>query len=96
MPKHPILPKCVALSVLLLMPLLTGCGNERPRIALPPAERAAPVAYPAIPVGEAVCNGAPCLSDRENAAVLAGFADALDKANARLLWLRDWIREAGK
>lgn len=86
---------------LLAAPLLTACGPERVRLALPPLERTEPVAYPAIPPGEAVCEDlaggrAPCLSDRETAQVIAGLADALDAANARLLWLRDWIAAAGK
>jgi hypothetical protein len=71
------------------------------RLALPPIERTEPVAYPVVPRGEALCPdpaGAtkPCLSDRETAAVIAGLADALDTANGRLLWLRDWIATAGK
>lgn len=73
------------------MLLLTACGTERVRLATPPVEWAAPVAYPAIPEGEAVCEGTPCLSDRETAGVMAGLADALDEANGRLLKLRDWI-----
>jgi hypothetical protein len=76
--------------------LLTACGAERPRLVLPPIERAQPVDYPAIPAGEATCDGAPCLSDRESGGVIAGLASALDEANARLLWLRDWITTAGK
>ena len=43
-----------------------------------------------------VCDGAPCLSDAQSAGVIGGLADALDKANARLSRLRDWITAAGR
>ena len=75
---------------------LSACTPERPALALPPVEWAEPVAYPTIPAGEAVCDGAPCLSDAQSAGVIGGLADALDKANARLSRLRDWITAAGR
>lgn len=75
---------------------LSACGTERPVSTLPPIERAEPVAYPATPDGEATCDGAPCLSDRQTAEVIGGLAGALDEANRRLLWLRDFIKSAGK
>lgn len=59
-------------------------------MTLPPAERFAEVAYPAIPAGEALCDGQPCLSDREMGGVIADLAKALDEANARIAWLREW------
>lgn len=90
------LPKCAIPLVLLCVPLLTACDPARPRLALPPVERAEPVAYPVIPIGEAECDGNPCLSDAQSARLIGGLADALDAANARLLWLRDWIATAGK
>jgi hypothetical protein len=96
MPKPNTLPKLASLLVLPLVLSANSCGTERPRLALPPAERAAEVAYPPIPAGEAVCDGKPCLSDRETAGVMAGLANALDEANRRLSWLRDWITTAGK
>lgn len=73
------------------MLLLTACPNERVRIAKPPADYTAAVAYPAIPAREAVCDGAPCLSDRESASLLASFADALDAANGKLAKIADWF-----
>jgi hypothetical protein len=63
----------------------------RPVTVIPPIERTAPVAYPVIPEGEAVCDGAPCLSDAETGTLLADFAGQLDEANARLTWLRNWF-----
>ena len=54
------------------------------------------MAVPAVPAGEANCSGAPCLSDRETATLLADYAAALDWANGKLAWLRDWILEARK
>lgn len=93
--KKNTLRKFAGRAVLPFALLLTSCGNERPRLALPPADKAAPVAPPTVPIGEAVCDGAPCLSDRETAGLLAGYASALDEANRRLAWLRDWIVTAG-
>ena len=76
--------------------LLTACGQDRPAIALPPADRLEPVAFPVVPVGEAECDGAPCLSDRETGVLIADLAKALDQANARILWLKDWAKGMGR
>lgn len=54
------------------------------------------MALPDVPAGEALCDGQPCLSDRETAGLLAGYDAALREANRRLGWLFDWIRTAGK
>ncbi len=93
MPKTNTRKSLGLLLALCLMPLSTGCAKERLRLAVPPIEKAAPVAYPVIPDGEAEGSK---LSDRQNAGLLVGFASALDEANARLAWLRDWIKEAGE
>ena len=45
---------------------------------------------PSAPAGEAVCDGAPCLSDRELGALLDAAADAICEANDRLAWLSDY------
>lgn len=95
MPKPNTPLRSSPLLVLLPALLLTACGDERPRLALPPADRAAEVDYPAIPAGEAMCDGNPCLSDRQTSRVIEGLANALDEANRRLGWLRDWITTAG-
>ena len=79
------------LPVLLAGQLLTACG-ERPVVALPTADRFEPVAFPVVAAGEAVCDGKPCLSDRETGALMADLAQALDQANAKLMWLGDWVR----
>lgn len=79
--------KRAALLALLSAALLTGCGTDRPRLALPPVERADPVAAPAIPAGN---------SDAEVATLIADYDAALRAANARLLWLRDWIVTAAR
>lgn len=91
-----LLRKNPKLRLVLLAPLcvlsVSSCGTDRPAIVLPPAERLEPVAFPAIPDGEAVCEGRPCLSDRESATLMADLAKALDQANARILWLGDWAK----
>lgn len=76
--------------------LLTACGDARPVLQLPPIERADAVAFPAVPAGEAVCDGQPCLSDRETGELIGDLAKALDTANAKLLWLHDWFVTAEK
>lgn len=88
------MPQQKTLKLLLLGPLpallLTACGTDRPAIAFPPADRLEPVAFPVVPVGEAVCDGEPCLSDHQVANLLADLGHALDIANTKLLWLKDW------
>ncbi len=68
--------------------LLNACGPEV--VSTPPAARFAPVAVPVAPEGEADCDGSPCLSDREFGTLFDQVVDALETANARLLWLRDY------
>jgi len=94
------IPKTFAgLLALLSVPLLTACGDVRPQVGTPPPEWTAPVAWPVVPAGEAVCDDAetgalmPCLSDRESADLMAGLADALDAANGKLQRLGDWFTE---
>ncbi len=84
--------KPVLLAALLLMLPLAGCGSERVVLTPPPLERTEPVAYPAVPVGEAVCDGTPCLSDRQTGQLIADLTDVVDAANAKLLWLREWAK----
>lgn len=74
------------------MLLLAACANERVVLTPPPIERTEPVAYPVVPAGEAVCDGAPCLSDRETGQLIADLTDAIDAANAKLIWLREWAK----
>ena len=89
--RYPLILK-LFLPVSLLAPLLTACGTDRPAVQLPPVEWTEPIAFPAVPKGEAVCDGKPCLSDRESANLMADLANALDQANAKLLKLADWVR----
>lgn len=96
MPKNNLPLLLASLLGLLLALLLTACGTERVRLALPPADRATSIAFPAVPQGEALCDGAPCLSDRQTALLIADLAKALDLANGKLDWLHDWIVTAGK
>ena len=87
----PIPKKLLVLSAPLLGLLLTGCDPKPVQLALPPIERAEPVAFPEVPEGEAE-GGA--LSDRQNAELIDALAGALDEANNKLLWIKDWIKEA--
>ena len=80
-----LLAPCLAL-------LLIGCGSERVVLTPPPLDRTEPVAYPAVPDGEAVCDGAPCLSDRQTGQLISDLTDVVDAANAKLLWLREWAK----
>jgi hypothetical protein len=41
-------------------------------------------------VGEADCDGEPCLSDRQVGTLLDAVIDALDRANLKLEWLADY------
>lgn len=91
MPKNKTLMLPALLLALSLMPLLTACGTGRPSISLPLAERAEAVPYPVIPSGEALCDGKPCLSDRQTGALLGDSWNAIDTCNAKLLWFGDWI-----
>ena len=79
------------LSALLLAatgPLLSGCAHNDPLI--PPAERFARVPLPVAPVGEADCDGTPCLSERQSATLSNAVIDAACEANDRLAWLSDF------
>lgn len=72
---------------------LTACADQPHVVQLPPAERFAQVAVPLPPVGEASCEGAPCLSEREAGELMADAFTALREANRRLLWLATWRAE---
>jgi len=84
-----------ALLVLPLMLSLSGCGGDaRPEFIAPAPERVAQVAVPDVPEGNAPCSGDAtrrCLDDEQNAMLLSDYADALDRANAKLQWLADFL-----
>jgi hypothetical protein len=87
-------PTLSRFAVLLALPLalsLSACGGgERPEFIKPAKHRVERVPAPEIPEGRVPCAHDPaqrCLDDEQNATLLSGFADALDQANARLLWL---------
>ncbi len=92
----PTLKKPALLPGLCLALLLNGCGTDRVVLTPPPIERTEPVAYPVVPAGEAVCDGNPCLSDRQTGQVISDLTDALDAANAKLIWLREWAKGLGE
>lgn len=87
--------KMKALFVWAAPVLLIACATDRAAIVLPPAERLDPVQFPIVPEGEALCDGFRCLSDRETGILIADLANALDLANAKILWLRDWAAGLG-
>lgn len=72
-------------AIYLLAPLSllcsAACANKSVELAVPPPERFAPVAEPAVPEGN---------TDREVAGFIVELVTALREANARLLWLKDW------
>lgn len=72
---------------------LTACASN-PQLALPDAPE--PVPIPAPPVGEADCDGVPCLSERQAGAWIADVLAGFREANARLVEVREWIRTAGE
>ena len=90
MPKIKTRTLLAPLLVLSLGPLLSACGGEV--ASTPPAERFAPVAAPVAPVGEALCEGEPCLSDRQLGSLFDAVVDALERANAKLEWLGDYYQ----
>ncbi len=76
------------------MLLLTACASARIETIKPPPERLSSVDYPEIPKGTTSCPDAPekrCLSDAETGKLLLDFSVALDAANAKLQWLRDYF-----
>lgn len=83
------MPKSLAFLPFLF--LIGACADKQPAIALPPIERAEPVPIPSPPVGEADCEGVPCLSDRQAGAWMADVMAGFREANARLVWLKQWI-----
>jgi hypothetical protein len=86
MPK--ILKAPFALPLALIALSLTACASVDP--LTPDAARFTPVALPVAPAGEADCDGEPCLSERESAALFNSTIDALCAANNRLAWLSDY------
>ena len=81
---RPLLALCLALPLGAFQ-----CAPDDVR-STPAPERFARVAMPSAPAGEAVCDGAPCLSDREVGQLLEAAADAICAANDRLAWLSDF------
>lgn len=77
------------------MPLLSGCGDARPSVVKPPVERTQAVAFPTIPAGKVPCKHDPsklCLDDEQTGTLLGDLGAALDAANDKLQWLRDWFK----
>jgi hypothetical protein len=82
-----------ALWGLLLALSLTSCAGNA-HYARPDTSRTAPIPYPPIEDGAAVCPvdaARRCLSDSQNADLLRAYDAALSSANAKLLWLGDFF-----
>lgn len=79
------------LCVLLLAataPLLAACAHDP---IMPDQTRFARVPLPIAPRGEALCEGSPCLSERESADLFNATIDTACEANDRLAWLSDYF-----
>lgn len=85
----PIPKKPGPLLALSLALLLTACGGEEVK-STPDPIRFERVALPIAPEGEAVCEGRPCLSDRQLGELLNAAIDVACEANDRLAWLSDY------
>ena len=81
------------LPALLLGPslalLLTGCGGDEVK-STPDPVRFERVPLPAAPAGEAVCDGEPCLSDRQVGELLNEMIDVACAMGDKLAWLSDY------
>ena len=69
--------------------LLTACGGEEVK-STPDPIRFERVPLPVAPKGEAVCDGQPCLSDRQLGELLTAAIDVACEANDRIAWLSDY------
>ena len=78
---------CAPLLAALVLSL-TACVHNNP--LTPDAERFARVPMPVAPEGEALCDGVPCLSQRQVDGLFNATIDALCIANDRLAWLSDY------
>lgn len=81
------------LPALLLAPslalLLTACGGDEVK-STPDPVRFERVPLPVAPAGEAVCDGEPCLSDRQVGELLNQVIDVACAMGDRLAWLSDY------
>ncbi|QDP64447.1 MAG: hypothetical protein Tp156MES38741_38 [Prokaryotic dsDNA virus sp.] len=69
--------------------LLTGCGSDEVK-STPDPVRFERVPLPALPAGEAVCDGEPCLSDRQVGQLLNEMIDVACEMGDKLAWLSDY------
>lgn len=75
---------------------MTSCGDARPQSASgkPAEERVRPTFGPRIPDATTPCPTDAtklCNSDEETAGVIAGYDDALAKANRTICYMRVWL-----
>jgi len=83
-PKQPALLLGPSLAL-----LLTGCGGDEVK-STPDPVRFERVPLPVAPAGEAVCDGKPCLSDRQVGELLNQVIDVACAMGDRLAWLSDY------
>jgi len=74
--------------------LLIACGANHPRLAAD-ITRYEPVPLPAVPEGEADCEGEPCLSDAQAGHLINALINVIEESNGKLLWLRDYHQPEG-
>lgn len=86
-PKLPALLPGLSLAL-----LLTACGGDEVK-STPDPVRFERVVLPVAPAGEAVCDGEPCLSDRQVGELLNQVIDVACAMGDRLAWLSDYYLE---
>ncbi|WP_156488685.1 hypothetical protein [Erythrobacter sp. HI0077] len=86
-PKQPALLLGPSLAL-----LLTACGGDEVK-STPDPVRFERVPLPVAPAGEAVCDGEPCLSDRQVGELLNQVIDVACAMGDRLAWLSDYYLE---
>ena len=86
-PKQPALLLGPSLAL-----LLTACGGDEVK-STPDPVRFERAPLPVAPAGEAVCDGEPCLSDRQVGELLNQVIDVACAMGDRLAWLSDYYLE---
>lgn len=76
------------LPLLAPVALLTACAHDP---LIPDAERFSPAEMPTVPEGEAVCDGEPCLSQRQADQLFNEVIDTAEARGGQLCYLADYF-----